>query len=95
MLTARRLTAPALLALSLVLAYLAGSAAAGARPAPPADGGYVGPTLPSPPTVVVTHTGSPVWTYVVVALAAAVLTLALAWAVTRFRHPQAHAATAA
>jgi hypothetical protein len=32
------------------------------------------------------HTGSQVWTYLVVALAAAGLSLALAWAVSRLPH---------
>jgi hypothetical protein len=86
--TARRLTAPALVAVCLALAYCATATTAGAMPAPPPDGGYVGPT-PPPASVVVNHTGSPVWTYVVVALAAAILTLALAWTVTQLR--RAHA----
>jgi hypothetical protein len=90
MLTARRLTAPALLTVTLALAYLATATAASAMPAPPPDGGYVGQP-PLPPTTVVTHTGSPMWTYVVVALAAAVLTLALAWLVARLRHARAGA----
>jgi hypothetical protein len=47
---------------------------------------------PPPVTTVVNHTGSPVWTYVVVALAAAVLALAVAWTVARLR--QTHAGTA-
>jgi hypothetical protein len=90
--TARRLTAPALVILTLALAYLATATTAGARPAPPADGGgYVPP--PTPP-VIVNHTGSAVWTYLVVALAAAVLTLALAWMVERLRHAHSHAAHA-
>jgi len=94
MLTTRRLTAPALLTLTLALAYLATAATASARQAPPADGGYVGqPT--THPTTVVTHTGSPMWTYLVVALAAAVLTLALAWTVTRLRHAHPVSASAA
>jgi hypothetical protein len=86
MFTARRLTTTALLALTLALTYLAFLATtAGAMPTPPP---LEDTPLPSPPpaTTVVNHTGSPVWTYLVVALGAAVLTLALAWAVTRFRH---------
>jgi hypothetical protein len=97
MLTARRLTAPALLVLTLALTYLATAATAGAMPAPPPDGGglygeHGGPGAP-PVTTVVNHTGSPVWTYVVVAVVAAVLTLALAWTLARLRH--AHTTTTA
>jgi len=52
--------------------------------APPSDS-YSNQS-PPPVTTVVNHTGSPVWTYIVVALAAAVLTLALAWTIARLRH---------
>jgi hypothetical protein len=104
MLTARRFAAPALLVLTLALTYLATAATARAMPAPPpetyanqppASGGLSGenggPGAP-PVTTVVNHTGSAVWTYVVVAIAAAVLTLALAWTLARLRH--AHNTTA-
>ena len=81
-------------AVGAAIAAFAGSVtAAFASQAPPADGG--GYVAQAPPTVVVTHNGSPVWTYLVVAVAAAVLTLALAWAVTRFRHAHAISAQAA
>jgi hypothetical protein len=90
MLTARRLTAPALLTLTLTLAYLATATKAGAMPAPPPES-YSNQS-PPPVTTVVNHTGSPVWTYVVVALAAAVLTLAIAWTIARLRHSHTGAA---
>jgi hypothetical protein len=95
MLTARRLSTPALLALTLALTYLATATTAGAMPPPPPDDGtYANPGPSQPVTTVVNHIGSPVWTYLVVALAAAVLTLALAWTVSRMRHAHAHAASA-
>jgi len=57
------------------------SPAAMAHPAPPPDDGAGaatgGPPVPaSDPTVVVTHHGSPVWTFVVVAIVAIAVTLA-------------------
>jgi hypothetical protein len=85
MLTARRLTAPVLLTLTVALAYLATAGPAAAQHLPPDVGG----TAPPPP---VSDSGAPLWTYVVVAVAAALLTLVLAWAVTRLR--QAHAGAA-
>jgi ABC-type branched-subunit amino acid transport system permease subunit len=86
----RRLTATVLTSLTLALTYLVPATTAHAMPAP-ADGGggYVDQT-PPPTTTVVTHPGSPLWTYAVVALAAAVLTLAVAWLVSRRRHPNHH-----
>jgi hypothetical protein len=92
MLTARRLTAPALLTFIFALACLAIATNAGAMPAPPPET-YANQS-PPPVTPVVNHTGSPVWTYIVVALAAAVLTLALAWTITRLRHSHTGAAPA-
>jgi hypothetical protein len=89
--TARRLTAPALLILTAALAYLATAAEAGAMPAPPPES-YSNQS-PPPVTTVVNHTGSPVWTYVVVAIAAAVLTLALAWTIARLRHSHVRTAS--
>jgi hypothetical protein len=97
MLTARRLTSPAVLTLSLALAYstyLAAATTAAAMPTPPPDEATYANQSPPAVTTVVNHTGSPVWTYVVVALAAAVLTLATTWAVSRLLHPRAHTASA-
>lgn len=89
MLTARRLSALAVLSLSLALAcstYLAAANTAAAMPTPPPDEATYANQSPPPVTTVVNHSGSPVWTYVVVAVAAVVLTLATIWAVSRLRH---------
>lgn len=64
---------------------------AGAHPAPPpADGAGAATGTPPDPTVVVTHPGSPLWTFVVVAIVAIALTLAVEVLLTRVaprRHP--------
>lgn len=92
--TARRHSTTALLAPTLGLTYLATAATAGAMPPPPLLPDTPNPNQSPPPvTTVITHTGSPVWTYLVVALAAAALSLAAAWAVTRFRDAHAGAAS--
>ena len=92
MLTARRLTAYALLTLTLTLAFLVTAIKAGAMPAPPPE--TYSNQSPPPVTTVVNHSGAPMWTYGVVALAAAVLTLALTWTVARLRHSRIGAAPA-
>ena len=66
------------------------SPAALAHPAPPPDdqAGAATGSLPVPtsdPTVVVTHHGSPVWTFVVVALVAIAVTLAAQTLLARTR----------
>lgn len=97
MLAARRLTAPAVLPFSLALAYsayLAAATSAAAMPTPPPEEATYANQSPPAVTTVVNHTGSPVWTYVVVALAAAVLTLAATWVVTHLLHPHARTASA-
>jgi hypothetical protein len=89
MLSTRRLTAPALLMLTLALASLANLAtasSASAMPKPPPDDATYANQAPGPATTVVNHTGSPVWTYVVVGLAAALLALTLAWVATWVRN---------
>ncbi|HEY3089790.1 MAG TPA: hypothetical protein VGJ59_17205 [Jatrophihabitantaceae bacterium] len=97
MVPARWFTASAVVSLSLALAcstYLATATTAGAMPTPqPDDASYANQSPPAV-TTVVNHTGSPVWTYIVVGLAAAVFTLAATWMVTRLRHPRAHTASA-
>jgi hypothetical protein len=63
-----------LLSLATLLAF---SPVATAHPAPPpADGAGAATGRPPDPTVVVTHHGSPLWTFVVVALVAIAVTLA-------------------
>jgi hypothetical protein len=98
MLTARRLASSALAALVLALAcavYVATATTAGAMPTPPPLEDTPNPGLTAPPvTTVVNRTGSAVWTYLVVALAAVVVTLAGAWMVTRLRHAHAHGGSA-
>lgn len=98
MLSGSRITTPAVLTLSLALGYstylaMAAATTAEAMPTPPPEEATYANQSPPAVTTVVNHTGSPVWTYVVVALAAAVLTLATTWAVTRLLHPRAHTAS--
>ena len=90
-----RTTATALAALANLGALLIAASAATAQPAP--DPPYPGPasTPTSPPTVVIVHSGSPWWTFVLVAIAAVAATLLVAWLVSRIRHhtaalPAAH-----
>jgi len=60
------------------------SPVAGAHPAPPpADGAGAATGSPPDPTVVVTHHGSPLWTFAVVAIVAIALTLAVLALLTR------------
>jgi hypothetical protein len=94
----RRVTATALTTVTLAVAYLtylATAGSAGAMPKPPPETYVNQPTLPPvTTTTVVSHPGSPVWTYVVVALAAAALTLAVIWmAARRHMHAAAHIST--
>ena len=81
----RRLTAAVLTATTLVASYLATSVTAEARPIPlPQRFGR--PTSPPAQLTVVTHTSSPWWVFVIVAVAASALTLAASMAAARFRH---------
>lgn len=81
--TTRRLTAPALLLCALLLASIASAAAAVAMPAPePRVGAEYPSQPPAQSATVIMHSGSPLWTYIVVGLAAVLVTLAVAWAVT-------------
>ena len=92
----RRVTATALTTVTVALAYLtylATASAAGAMPKPPPETYANQPTLPPVTTTVVSHPGSPVWTYVVVALAAAVLTLTVIWMIARHHVHAAHIST--
>jgi hypothetical protein len=80
-----RTTAIAIASVASLGALLIAAAAATAQPAP--DPPYPGPASPtSPPTVVIVHNGSPCWTFVLVAIAAAAATLLVAWLVSRIRH---------
>ena len=72
-----------------VATLLAFSPVATAHPAPPpADGAGAAtgvPPAPQPdPTVVVTHPGSPLWTFVVVAIVAIALTVGVQLLLARF-----------
>ncbi|HEY7047905.1 MAG TPA: hypothetical protein VH373_11840 [Jatrophihabitantaceae bacterium] len=87
-----RITATAVTTLALglsYLAYLAPAGPAGAMPEPPPE--TYANQAPPPGTVVVNHTSTPVWPYIVAAVVAAALTLAVVWAITRLRHGHAHA----
>jgi hypothetical protein len=68
-----RTTATALAALAGLGALLIAASASTAQPAP--DPPYPGPasTPTSPPTVVIVHSGSPWWTFVLVAMAAVII----------------------
>jgi hypothetical protein len=80
--TTRRLIATALTAATLFAAYVAAAATATAQRVLPD-----GDTVTTPPATVITHTGSPWWSFAVVALAACALTLTAALAVTQRQPP--------
>jgi hypothetical protein len=84
---ARRLSAAALTVLAVAAGYLAAASTAGARPIPIPDR-YTGAAPGPAPTVVDTHTGLPWWVFGIVAVAAAVLTLAATVTVARLRPPR-------
>lgn len=81
----KRLIIPAMLAVTSLIALLASALSAAAMPPPPE------PVPVSGPSTVVLHQGTPLWVYVVVALAAAVVTLACVWGVTWLRIHSRHA----
>ena len=88
MYTIRRTTTATLALLSLAIAYLAAAAAASAIPILP-PGGIQGavPVQPNPaPTSVVVTTGSPWWTFVLVAAAGAAFAVGAALLIARLRH---------
>jgi hypothetical protein len=82
---APRLTAAALAALVVGPQYLATAGTAGASPIPIPER-YTGAASDQAPIVVVTHSGSPWWMFAIVAVAAAVATLAATLTVVRLRH---------
>ncbi|HEY7045722.1 MAG TPA: hypothetical protein VH373_00780 [Jatrophihabitantaceae bacterium] len=88
----RTVFAGLLLSAATLLAF---SPVAMAHPAPPpADGAGAATGVPAAaqpePSVVVTHHGSPVWTFVVVAIVAIALTLAVQVLLTRIRPALRH-----
>ena len=76
----RRITVPALSTALAVLVYLVGATSASAQTYLP--GGDDGPGA----TTVVHTSGSPIWQFATVALAAAVITVGLFLAASRLRH---------
>lgn len=97
MTTVRRLTVLLLAALGLIACYLATAAVAPASPAPVNDGdGFpavsVAPTGTTTSTIVTT--GSPWWTFVLVAVAAIAVTVLAAMLIGKLRHRSAHHALA-
>ncbi|HSR92595.1 MAG TPA: hypothetical protein VLK88_14925 [Gemmatimonadales bacterium] len=96
MITARRLTV-LLLAAGLIAGYLATSSLATASPAPVDDGkGF--PAVPvapvGTPTSTIVTTGSPWWTFALVAAAAIAVTVLATVLVGKLRHRSAHHALA-
>ena len=89
----RRVAVTALTTLVVGLTYLAylATGTAGAMPAPQPE--TYANQAPPPETVVVSHTSTPVWPYIVAAVVAAALTLVVMWAISRMRH--AHTGTGA
>lgn len=65
--------------------YLVSAGTAGANPIPIPDR-YTGAAPDQVPIVVVTHSGSPWWMFAIVAVAAAVVTLAATLTVARLRY---------
>jgi hypothetical protein len=83
MTTTHHTTATVFAALASLGALLITTSAASAQPAPDIPG--PGVTTPSP-TVTVVHSGSPWWTFVLVAVAAIAATLLVIWLVSQIRH---------
>jgi hypothetical protein len=79
MLTTGRLSTTLATGLLLLVGYLTAAVSAAGMPAPPDNSAY------TPSQTVVVHHGSPAWTFVVVALAAAALTLAVTLLVSKLR----------
>jgi hypothetical protein len=81
----------ALPAIGAAIAALTGTiTTAAAMPAPAPDGGGAvpdHPVPPAPPVYSISH-GSPLWVFVVVALATALITLAAVYATARLRQPR-------
>jgi hypothetical protein len=88
MYTIRRTTTATLALLSLAAAYLAAAATASAIPHPlPAGGQGTIPVQPNPaPTSVVVTTGSPWWTFVLVAAAGVAFAVITSLLISRLRH---------
>ena len=93
MTTPRRIVVPTVVTVACLLGYLVSLSTAVARPAPPADDGTTAPTTPPPPVQTIVHTGSPMWTFILVSGLAVVLTLivmfGIAWLRRRRREPSA------
>ena len=89
MTTVRRFTVQLLAALGAVAAYLTTAALAAASPAPVNDGNGI-PAVPvtptGGPTSTIITTGSPWWTFVLVAAAAIAVTLLAAMLVGKLPH---------
>ena len=97
MTTVRRLTVQILAALGLIAGYLATAAVASASPAPVSDGdGFPAvPVAPTgTPTSTIVTTGSPWWTFVLVAVAAIAVTVLAGMLMGKLRHRSAHHALA-
>ena len=85
MTSSRRIVIPSVVTIACLLSYLAAFGTAGARPAPD-DVFTPAPLSPPPPQVqTIVQTGSPVWTFVLVAAPSVVLTLGVMFAAIRLR----------
>jgi hypothetical protein len=84
----RRITASVIATVGTVVGLLAAAAAAAASPAPPNDGNAF-PSVPqapaTTPTTTIVNSGSPWWTFVLVAAAAIAVTLLVSLVVSRLR----------
>jgi hypothetical protein len=88
----RRIVVPTVVCM---LGYLVSLSAAVARPAPPADdGATAAPTTPPPPTQTIVHTGSPMWTFILVAGLAVLLTLIVTFGIAWLRRRRREASAA-
>lgn len=94
MTTPRRIVIPSVVIVAYLISCLITLAAADARPAPN-DVFTPAPLTPAPPPVqTIIHTGSPMWTFVLVAALSVVLTLVVIFAVTRLRRHNREPSTA-
>ena len=81
----RRITATVLAMVGTVLGLLAAASVAAASPVSPNDGDGFPASVPQAPTNTVVNSGSPWWTFVLVAAAAVAVTLLVALVVSRIR----------
>ena len=98
MIVIRRITATVLATVATVLGLLAAAAAGAASPVDPNDGNGFPTSVPQaptgPPNTTIVNSGSPWWTFVLVAAAAVAVTLLVGLLISRLRRHDAAAQVA-